>query len=152
MKTQQAAGSSTRSRWLAGRRPLLLITALLLAAPAAKAGDSCRVWRGEHRAFKARVAGLYLAGATQSALDGAMFELLQREAYLTSCSISVENARDELVGWRLAGRARDRFASAVIESMLARSGFDLALVRLVPSVAAPARVATTRPRRRARSR
>jgi len=130
----------------AGRRSALLLLALLLfAAPAAVASDSCRVWRGEHHAFKARVAGLYLTGAPQGELDAAMFELLQREAYLTACPLSVESARDELVGWRLTGRARSRYASAVVESMLAQSGFDLALDGLAPNLP-PARVAASRPR------
>jgi hypothetical protein len=69
----------------------------------------------------------YLRGAPQRELDEAVFEILQREAYLTSCDTSARSARGAMVGWRLVGRRPDEFASAVLESVLERSGFDVSL-------------------------
>ena len=69
----------------------------------------------------------YLRGAPEREVDAAVFELLQREAYLTSCEVSVEGGRDKLVGWRLVGRTPDEYGSAVAESVLERAGFDLSL-------------------------
>ncbi len=109
------------------------LAAALLAGGAAQAADSCREWRGEHRRFKTEVVRLYLTGAPQAELDAAVFELLQREAFLTSCDVSVEGARNELVGWRLVGRAPDEYGAAVVESVLERGGFDLELRRLFDS-------------------
>jgi len=79
----------------------------------------------------------YLGGAPQSELDGALFELLQREAWLTACDLSVEGARAELVGWRLVGRSPDYYAAAVLESILAQGGFELDLRRWVAGATAP---------------
>jgi hypothetical protein len=101
----------------------------VLGAGGAGAAESCREWREEHRRWKSEALRLYLSGAPQRELDTALFELLQREAYLTSCEVSVEGARADLVGWRLVGRVPDEYAGAVIESVLERGGFDLDLRR-----------------------
>jgi hypothetical protein len=105
----------------------------LLWAGGAGAAESCREWRDEHAYWKARAAERVLAGAPQHELDTAVFELLQREAYLTSCEVSVQGARADLVGWRLLGRAPDEYGSAVLESLLERGGLDLDLRRLFAS-------------------
>ena len=104
-----------------------LTASLLLASSAGAAGDSCREWRLEHRGWKTEALRRYLRGAPEREVDAAVFELLQREAYLTSCEISVEGGRDELVGWRLVGRTPEEYGSAVAESVLGRAGFDLSL-------------------------
>ncbi len=69
----------------------------------------------------------YLRGAPNRGVDAAIFEMLQREAYLTSCDVSVAAARGELVGWRLVGRMPEEYGSAVLESVLERAGFDVGL-------------------------
>ena len=102
--------------------------AALLAGGAAQAGrDSCREWRREHCTWKAESMRRYLTGAPQRELDAAIFEMLQREAYLSSCDISVQGSRGVLVGWRLVGRSPDEYGSAVVESVLERAGFDVGL-------------------------
>jgi hypothetical protein len=130
-----------------------LAASLLVASSAAAAGDSCREWRLEHRGWKTEVLRRYLRGAPERDVDAAVFELLQREAYLTSCEVSVEGGRDELVGWRLVGRTPDEYGSAVAESVLGRAGFDLSLRSLfepAPSAlaAAPSRFSNGRWSRR----
>ncbi len=121
--------------WTAPRLGLALalagLTLGLVAPAAAKESESCRQWRGEHRGYEVEVVRLYLTGATQRALDEAVFELLQREAYLTSCEQSVRAARVDLVGWRLVGRVPEEYPSAVVESLLARAGFDVSLDALL---------------------
>ncbi len=105
-----------------------LIAGTALGAGAANASDSsCREWRDEHRHWKVVVVRRFLHGAPQRELDEAIFEMLQREAYLTSCDASVQVARAEMVGWRLAGRPIDDYGSVVIESILERAGFDVGL-------------------------
>ena len=119
----------------------VLAASLVLASSAAAAEDSCREWRLEHRSWKTEALRRYLRGAPEREVDAAVFELLQREAYLTSCEISVEGGRDELVGWRLVGRTPEEYGSAVAESVLGRAGFDLSLRSLfeaVPSAVAAA--------------
>jgi len=108
-----------------GVRALLsgTLLSLALAAPAG-AQDSCREWTDEHCELKAKVMGLALRGASPDEIDAALFELLQREAYLTSCESSVETTRAAQVGWRLVSRAPDEYASAVFDSVLARAGLD----------------------------
>jgi hypothetical protein len=102
--------------------------ALLLGAAGAHAGnDSCREWQKEHCEWKARAVKRYLGGAPQRELDEAVFEILQLEAYLTSCDVSGRSSRSTMVGWRLVGRTTDEFSSAVLESVLERSGFDVGL-------------------------
>ncbi len=105
------------------------LAVLMLGGGVAGAAESCREWRDEHRHWKSQALRLALSGAPQRELDTAVFELLQREAYLTSCDVSVEGARADLVGWRLVGRVPDDYAVAVIESVLERGGFDLDLRR-----------------------
>ena len=104
-----------------------LALALLLGLQAQADMDSCREWRGEHRAWKTEGLRRYLRGAPQRELDEAVFEVLQREAFLTSCEISVEGGRDELVGWRLVGKLPEEYSGALVESVLDRAGFDLEL-------------------------
>lgn len=119
----------------------VLAISLVLGASAQANNDSCREWRAEHRAWKTEGLRRYLRGAPQRELDAALFEVLQREAYLTSCDISVEGGRDELVGWRLVGRMPEDYGGAVVESVLERAGFELDLRRLFEP--GPRRVATT---------
>ena len=136
-----------------GRGRAALLALLFLAAlpgHAAAEVDSCREWRGEHFEWRAEVVRRYLGGAPQRELDHAVFELLQREAYLTSCEQSVSVARDEMVGWRLVGRVPDEYASAVVESLLERAGFDVGLRFLL--VGGPHHLASAPPPRPARRR
>ena len=115
-------------RWgITGAALAASLASLLIASSAGAAGDSCREWRLEHRSWKIEALRRYLRGAPEREVDAAVFELLQREAYLTSCEISVEGGRDELVGWRLVGRTPEEYGSAVAESVLGRAGFDLSL-------------------------
>jgi len=79
----------------------------------------------------------YLTGAPQREIDGALFEMLQREAYLTSCDVSAQGSRGVLVGWRLVGRNPDEYGSAVLESVLERAGFDVGLRSELRDVVAP---------------
>ncbi len=75
----------TFARRIAGGACLAALAAALLAGGAAQGGsDSCREWRREHCAWKAESMRRYLLGAPQRELDAAIFEMLQREAYLTS--------------------------------------------------------------------
>jgi hypothetical protein len=109
----------------------------VLVAGGADADDPCREWRLEHRDWKARALQRYLLGAPQRAVDEAVFELLQREAYLTSCDVPVQGARDALVGWRLVGRLPEDYGSAVVESVLEGAGFDVGLRDLLAPTPAP---------------
>lgn len=102
-----------------------LATLVLLAGVARSDSESCREWRHEHRSWKTEVLRHTLHGAPQREIDAAVFELLQREAWLTSCDVPVRGGRDELVGWRLVGRLPDEYGSAVVESVLERAGFGL---------------------------
>ncbi len=111
------------------RRWLRLLATLALAAAlgphaARAAEEACREWRVEHRRLTSEVLRAWLAGAPQRELDASIFELLQREAWLSSCELPPETSRDELVGWRLVGRAPDHYGAAVVESVLERAGFD----------------------------
>jgi hypothetical protein len=124
-----------------GAAAAALVTSLLAGVPARADNDSCREWRGEHRAWKTEGLRRYLRGAPQRELDSALFEVLQREAYLTSCDISVDGGRDELVGWRLVDRLPEEYGSAVVESVLERAGFELELRELFEP--GPRRVAVT---------
>ena len=125
----------------------LLVAALFTAGVAQAQTESCREWRGEHRIWKTETLRRSLRGAPQVEVDAAVFEVLQREAYLTSCETSIEGGRDALIGWRLVGRISDEYGIAVTESVLERAGFTLDLrVLFVPE---PPRVATSkRPRSR----
>ncbi len=105
----------------------VLVALLLFAGGASAELDSCREWRAEHRKWKTEVVRRYLRGAPNRGVDAAIFEMLQREAYLTSCDVSVAAARGELVGWRLVGRMPEEYGSAVLESVLERAGFDVGL-------------------------
>ena len=125
------------------------VATLLLGATAASANDSCREWKREHKQWMTAAVGRYLHGAPQAELDAAVFEVLQREAYLTSCEVSTETARNEMVGWRLVGRSPEDYGSAVLETVLACSGFDLDMRRrFAGSLARP--VAATPPAPRPR--
>ena len=95
-----------------------------------------REGRHEHRRWKTEALRRYLRGAPQLDVDAAVFELLQREAYLTSCETSVAVGHGELVGWRLVGRTPEDYGSAVVESVLERAGFDVELSGLFDAPAA----------------
>jgi len=127
----------------AKRRAILLAVALFLAlAGVARAeSDPCREWAAEHHHWKKEVVGRYLSPVAQAELDEAVFDLIQREAYRTSCDGSARAARGDRVGWRFVGRLPDEFALAVVESVLESGGFDVSLQSLVgtPQVAARAR-------------
>ena len=114
-----------------------LAASLLVGAAAAGGDDSCREWEREHCQWKAEAMRLYLRGEPQRALDAAIFEMLQREAYLTSCEVSVQVSRDAMVGWRLVGRLPDDYGGAVLEAVLERAGFDLDLRRGLPEAVDP---------------
>jgi hypothetical protein len=102
----------------------------VLGSVVAQAGtETCREWSREHADWKARVVGLALVEAPQREIDAALFELVQREAYLTSCPARVDAQRPHMVGWRLVGLAPEEYAGAVIESVLEEGGFDLDLRR-----------------------
>ena len=101
--------------------------------------ETCREWQDEHEGWKARVLGLALADAPQRAIDEAVFELVQREAYLTSCPAPVEVQRAERIGWRLVGRAPDDYGSAVAESVLEQAGFPVDLRGLFDAATWPDR-------------
>jgi hypothetical protein len=125
-----------------------LAAGLLLGSDGSADNDSCREWRQDHFSWKTETLRRYLRGAPQPEVDAAVFEVLQREAYLTSCEVSVRNGRDDLVGWRLVGRNPEEYGTVVVESVLERAGFDLGLESIFS--APPERVAKTISRRRAR--
>jgi hypothetical protein len=130
----------------AGRLGALITAAAVLFAASASAGhsDACREWRAEHSELKGRAAGLVLSGAPQAKIDGVVFELLQREAYMSACRTSVARGRGEMVGWRLIGRPAASFGTAVLESILEQSGFDLSLASLGGRPRSPALTANVR--------
>ena len=113
---RRALGRFTAAAMLAG-------VGLFLAAPAQ--ADSCREWRVEHHEWKSEAVRRYLDGSPGKDLDNAVFEMLQREAYLTSCNMPVRRARQAFVGWRLVGRGADEYGRAVVESLLEEAGMDL---------------------------
>jgi hypothetical protein len=104
---------------------VLVGAGLTAAAPASADGASCREWSAEHQAWKAETVRRYLEAAPREVLDTAVFELLQREAFLTSCDLPVSRAREAFVGWRLVGLAPDEYGRAVVQSLLAESGLTL---------------------------
>lgn len=108
----------------------LVLLVALMAGAAPAAADPCREWFDEHHEWKAKVVQRYLSDASQRELDEAVFELVQREAYLTSCPAPVAVQRDHMVGWRLVDRDGDEFAAAVVASVLELGGFDLELRHL----------------------
>jgi len=124
-----------------GMAALATMTVLVSGAAVAASAESdpCREWSAEHRSYEADAVRLFLTGASPRALDEALFELLQREAYLTSCEQSVRAARVDLVGWRMVDRPPEEFGSAVVESVLERGGFDVSLESVIgTSFAMPA--------------
>ncbi len=119
---------------------LIALAGTTLPAQTARADEACREWWKEHHRWKAEVVRRYLHGAPQRELDDAVFELLQREAWLTSCVASGARAREAMLGWRLVHLVPDEFASAVVDSLLDRAGFDLSLETLVsPPIEPPRR-------------
>jgi len=121
---------------------VLALGAAVFPVAAARAdSESCHEWRQEHRSWKTQVLRRFLNGAPQPEVDAAVFELLQREAWLTSCDVSVRGGREALVGWRLVERLPDEYGSAVVESVLERAGFGLDMreifERSEPALAAP---------------
>ena len=121
----------------------LMALGTALPSPARSESQTCREWRDEHRDWKVEAIRRYLTGATEREVDMALFELMQREAYLTSCETRVNFGRSELVGWRLVGRIPEQYGSAVLESVLGQAGFDVELTHLFRSTA-PA-VSSSRP-------
>jgi len=117
----------------AGAGGAVLVSGLIGTGVASASTDTCREWRDEHRRWKREALTRVLLGAPERDVDAAIFEVLQREAYLTSCEISLEGGRDELVGWRLVGRPPEEYGSVVAESLLERAGFDLDLKPLFVS-------------------
>ena len=114
--------------WLQGA--VVAAAVLALSGVASADSASCREWSAEHVQWKTEVMRRFLGGAPQRAVDEAVFEMLQREAYLTACDIPVEVARCEMVGWRLGERPADEYASAVLESVLDQAGFEVELREL----------------------
>jgi hypothetical protein len=107
--------------------PIAVLCVVCVAPGARAVTDTCREWLREHDDWKARVIGRLLAGAPAREIDSAVFELVQREAWLTSCPARVDAQRPRMVGWRLVGRAPDEYADAVVESVLEEAGFALDL-------------------------
>ena len=105
----------------------VFVGAGLTVAVPASADSSCREWRVEHRQWKSEAVRRYLDGSPGKALDTAIFELLQREAYLTSCDTSLARARGSFVGWRLVGHTPDEYAAEVVDTLLLRAGFPVRL-------------------------
>ncbi len=136
-------------RAIANRIAGVAVAAALLSLGGVAAADdeACREWSAEHAEWKSDVMRRYLGGAPQPAVDEAVFEMLQLEAYLTACDIPVERARCDMVGWRLADRVPDEYASAVLESVLQPGGFDVELRELLADALPPelAAVAESRP-------
>jgi hypothetical protein len=122
------------------RNIVAALCVLLLAGGVQAVSETCRDWQDEHAEWKARVVALALADAPRRSLDEAMFELVQREAYLTSCPARVASQRPYMVGWRLVGRSVDEYPAAVLESVLEAGGFDLDLRRRFGAVLRTARV------------
>ncbi len=119
-----------------------------LVAPESRAdSDACREWRTEHREWKVEALQAFLRGRPRAAQDETLFEVLQREAYLTSCEPDLRATRSEMVGWRLVGRSADEYPVVLTESVLAAGGFDLGLRRLGAVGAADARPPRLRPGR-----
>ena len=104
-----------------------IVLMMALAGSAQAGSETCRDWMREHASWKGKVLGRYLADAPQRSIDEAVFELMQREAYLTSCPTRVRALRPHMVGWRLVDRDVDGYAAAVIESILEEGGLDLDL-------------------------
>ncbi len=102
-----------------------VMAVLCVATSAGAVSETCREWQDEHAAWKARVLRLALVDAPRRTLDEALFELVQREAYLTSCPARVDAQRPEMIGWRLVDRSPEEYPSAVVESVLAESGMAL---------------------------
>ena len=100
---------------------------LAISATRARADNSCREWTQEHWQIKSQIVRLYLSKAPQDALDAAVFELLQREAYMTSCDAREVVARSHQLGWRMLDRDADEYGAIVIESLLVEAGLDLTL-------------------------
>ncbi|MDJ0787853.1 MAG: hypothetical protein QNK05_13670 [Myxococcota bacterium] len=119
------------------RRAALALSLCLAASStaASAASEACREWWNEHQSWKAEVVHRHLAGHSQRALDEAVFELLQREAWLTSCERSARLGRDRLVGFRLVGQLPENYSGVVVETILEQAGFDLELQRLIGDAA-----------------
>ena len=116
-----------------------VMAVLCVATSAGAMSETCREWQDEHAAWKARVLRLALVDAPRGTVDEALFELVQREAYLTSCPARVDAQRPEMIGWRLVDRSPDEYPSAVVESVLEQGGFDLDLRSRFPRVLRTAR-------------
>ena len=116
-----------------------VMAVLCVATSAGAMSETCREWQDEHAARKARVLRLALVDAPRRTVDEALFELVQREAYLTSCPARVDAQQPGTIGWRLVDRSPEEYASAVVESVLEQGGFDLDLRSRFPHALRTAR-------------
>lgn len=108
-----------------------LLAGVMLLAGAARAGEPCRDWAEEHESWRATSLRRTLDGSAPSERDAALFELVQREAYLTACPEVGPGQQSSLIGWRLVGRSPAEYGSVVAESVLEQGGFDLSLRSLL---------------------
>lgn len=113
---------SRRSAWMG-----TLVGVAALGFSSMAQADSCDDWRDEHADWKAKALAMRLRNAPQPETDRVMFEMLQREAYLSSCDLPSAVVRGDLVGWRLVERDRLDLSDAVLDSVLERAGFELDL-------------------------
>lgn len=116
--------------WISATWVLVVAAGMTVPLRAASETDACREWRAEHRDWKIEALQATLRGRPQAAIDETIFEVLQREAYLTSCETAVPAARAEWIGWRLADRSPDQYGAALLEAVLAQGGFDFELAEL----------------------
>jgi hypothetical protein len=144
-----------RRNWKRMAATLLGVATASIAGASGASADTCRDWRREHMDWKIETVRRYLGAAPQTEVEAAVFEVLQREAYLTSCETSLRAARAEMLGWRLIERVPEEYGSAVLESVLECAGFEPDLrglfdVRTATVAATPARPAAKARRSRPR--
>ena len=71
--------------------------------------------------------GVELTRLCQRSLDEAVYELLQRELFLSACPMPTSRMRAERVGWRMLGRQAPEYPQIVVESFLEQAGFQPAV-------------------------
>ena len=134
-----------RTRAAAAAIGAALLGMTSLATPGQADSDACRDWRVEHGDWKIEALQAFLRSRPRAAQDETMFEVLQREAYLTSCDPDLRVTRSEMVGWRVVGRSPDESPVVLVESVLVAGGFDIELRRIGEELS---RMDPRRPRRR----
>jgi len=134
----------TTERWVSVAAVVAMLAAVASPGLARGETDACVEWRVEHRDWKIEALQATLRGRPQAAIDETIFEVLQREAYLTSCETAVPVARAEWIGWRLAERSPDQYGAALLETVLAQGGFDFELAELSHGLAGMRREAPPR--------